>query len=82
MKFYSALFILTLLSATAVAKNVNFDQFNKEVISEIDSVIEDNPEVYEEKSRGRAPASVQPEADSTSSKLDEIEEQASGQKSW
>lgn len=82
MKTYGTIFILLFLSATVFAKNVNFEEFNKEVISEIDSVIEHNPELYNTKNLGRTPASVQPKTSSASNKLDEIEEQASGQKSW
>lgn len=82
MKIYGALLILAFISAAALAKSVNFEQFNKKLVSEIDSVIEDNPETYETKPRGRAPASVKPEVDSTSKQLDEFEEQASGHKSW
>ena len=82
MKFYGTILILMIISTVALSKSVNLEQFNKRVIADIDAVIEDNPELYEKKNSGRSPASVQNEVDGTTKKLDEIEEQASGQKSW
>lgn len=82
MKFYGAIIFTLLISSFAMAKEVDLETFNKKVIENIDSVIEDNPELYEKKSRGRSPASVRPEVDPTSKQLDKFEEQANGQKSW
>lgn len=82
MKTYGAFLILGFISTSSLAKSVNFEQFNKKLVSEIDTVLEDNPEVYEQNTRGRFPASVPSKVDTTTKKLDEVAEQASGQKSW
>ena len=74
-----------IFSTVLIARNdVDFSSFNKEMIHNMDEVIEDNPEIYETKNPGRVPASVKPnEVDiDTTEKLDKFQEQVSGPKSW
>jgi len=63
-------------------KDRQFKNFNKEMMENISTVLKDNPELYETKDIHRKPASVSPVEEVTTEKLDQIEEQADGRKSW
>lgn len=82
MKSNAMILFILLFSTIALGSEVDLKTFNEKMNKNIDSVLADNPEVYETKSSGRSPASVKPKVDPTSKQLDEFEEQAAGQKSW
>ena len=77
------LLICLVFSTVLIARtDIDLSSFNKHMLQNIDEVIEDNPEIYETKNPGRVPASTKAVEIDTADKLDEFQEQASGQKSW
>jgi hypothetical protein len=83
MKYLFLLFICLAFSTALMARtDIDLSSFNKQLIENMNEVIEDNPEIYEAQNPGRVPASVKPVEIDTTDKLDNFQEQANGQKSW
>ncbi len=77
------LLVSLLLSPVVFGKAVDLSEFNEKLHQNMDTVLEQNPQVYEKKSFGRAPASVPSESpENLTEKLDHFDEQIDGQKSW
>ena len=71
------------VSYTGLTKEVDLQQFNQQLHKNMQQVIEDNPQMYETRKPGRAPASVTPVIpESPTEQLDEVEEQADTHTSW
>mgnify|MGYP001303290831 CR=1 FL=1 len=75
-------FCFMLVSSVSYAKNVDFTQFNSRMNENLNEVIEDNPQMYETKSLGRTPASVTPVKETSTDKLDNVDEQANTHNDW
>ena len=84
MKAIALIITLISISTAGASEAREFQEFNQEVIENIDLVIKDNPEIYERINRG--PASVgHPTSNSpakTTEALNYFEEQGHGPQSW
>ncbi|MBT4791707.1 MAG: hypothetical protein HON90_09065 [Halobacteriovoraceae bacterium] len=78
------LFITTILILTTlVMAKDSLKEFSQSMDKNIQSVVKDNPQMYETKSfSGRKPASVESTEESSTDKLDAVEEQADTHQSW
>lgn len=83
MKILSILTCIFTLTSLYARPDSKLKTFNKEFSQQMNKVIEENPQMYETKPIGRAPASVvniiEPEA---TEKLDAIEEHADSHMGW
>ncbi|MEE2671481.1 MAG: hypothetical protein VYA54_07215 [Bdellovibrionota bacterium] len=77
---WMVLLIVVLISVSIWARNdVDLSDFNKEVSKNFQEVLDENPQIYEQKkSRGRAPASVDSKKEGFSEDLNKFDEQAIG----
>ncbi len=84
MKVLLIAFILAFSTVLLAKRDVDFDSFNKEMMENIQEVIDENPQMYETRPVGRKPASVEPvdEEENITEKLDEVNEQADGVGTW
>ena len=81
MKLYCLLFLF--FSVSCFGKEISLSEFNKKLQSNFSEVLDSNPQMYEQKSLSRKPASVEFEnSETVTEKLDKFEEQIDGQKSW
>ncbi len=77
------LLLSLLFLPVAFGKAVDLSEFNEKLHQNMDTVLEQNPQVYEKKSFSRAPASISSETpENLTEKLDSFDEQIDGQKSW
>ena len=85
------IFILTFLFVTlAFAKDdADIKKFNEAMLKNIDTVIKNNPQIYEQDSPGRAPASVDVQVEiekemreDTGEKINTFDQQNVGSPSW
>lgn len=83
MKMIILLSLLT-LSLTIWARNdIDLSSFNKEVSKNMQEVLDENPQIYEKRAPGRAPASIggvneEPDNKTRTEGLDQFDEQATG----
>jgi hypothetical protein len=71
--------LIAILSVSIWARNdIDLSSFNKEMVKNIQEVLDENPQLYETKDPIRKPASVEPAHKVTTENLDDFEEQATG----
>lgn len=71
--------ILVLVSLSLWARNdIDLSSFNKEIMKNMQEVLDENPQIYEKNNVGRSPASINETNVERTEQLDNFEEQATG----
>ena len=82
-KLFLSIFCFSLPLIGLARPDIEFKNFQEKLNSNMQEVLEENPQMYEKKDIHRKPASVEKfEEDKTINKLDGIDEQADTHLSW
>ena len=75
MKFLFLIILMLSFVTLAFAKrDIDFSKFNDAMNDHIETVIENNPQMYESQNPGRMPASVSPQGQALKEQQEQIEE--------